>query len=72
MAVDLPLHKMTTEEKLQVMEALWTDLSRNPEQVPSPGWHGDVLRDREEKVKEGKEHFIDWETAKKQLRDRPS
>lgn len=72
MPVDLPLDKMTTEEKLQAMEALWTDLSRDPDQVPSPGWHGDVLRDREQKVKEGKEHFVDWETAKKRLRDRSS
>ena len=63
---------MTTEEKLQVMEALWADLSRDPDQVPSPGWHSEVLSDREQKVKEGKEHSIDWETAKKQLRDRSS
>jgi hypothetical protein len=30
----------------------------------------DVLRDRETRVKSGKEAFMDWETAKKQLRDK--
>ena len=72
MPVDLPLDKMTTEEKLQAMEVLWADLSRDPAQVPSPGWHEEVLREREQRVKEGKERFVDWETAKKQLRDRLS
>ena len=61
---------MTTEEKLQAMEALWVDLSRDPDQVPSPSWHGDVLRERAQRVQEGREQFVDWETAKRQLRDR--
>jgi len=29
-----------------------------------------VLHDREEKIKSGEETFMDWETAKKQLRDK--
>jgi len=72
MPVELPLDKMTTTEKLQAMEALWADLSRDPAQVPSPSWHGDILREREQRAKEGKEQFLDWDTAKKQLRDRLS
>jgi hypothetical protein len=66
----LPLDKMTVAEKLRAMEALWTDLSRNEAQIESPAWHGDVLHDREAKIKSGAETFMDWETAKKQLRDR--
>ena len=72
MPVDLPLDKMTTEEKLSAIEALWVDLSQKPDEIPSPGWHGDVLQEREQRVQEGKEQFIDWEVAKKQLRDRLS
>ena len=26
------------------MEEIWADLQRNPEDVPAPAWHGDVLR----------------------------
>ena len=66
----LPLDRMTKEEKLRAMEALWADLSRDEAQIESPAWHGDVLRERAEAVKSGKETFTDWETAKKQLRDK--
>jgi len=68
----LPLDKMTVAEKLRAMEALWADLSRDERQIESPEWHGDVLRGRMDAVKNGKESFVDWETAKKQLRDRLS
>jgi hypothetical protein len=70
MNATLPLEKMTLAEKLREMEALWADLSRDEHQIESPSWHGDVLHDRAEAVKSGKESFVDWETAKKQLRDR--
>ena len=60
---------MTREEKLRAMEELWADLSRDEAQFESPAWHGDVLRERVEAVKSGKEAFMDWETAKKKLRD---
>jgi hypothetical protein len=68
--VTLPLEKMTIAEKLRVMETFWDDLTRNEGQFESPKWHGDVLRERAERVKQGKESFMDWETAKKQLRKR--
>jgi len=70
MQATLPLDKMTREEKLRLMEELWTDLSRDEAQVPSPPWHGEVLHDRAEDVKSGKEVFMDWEVAKTELRDR--
>ena len=59
---------MTIAEKLRVMETLWSDLTRHDEQFESPEWHGDVLRKRAERVKQGKETFMDWDKAKKQLR----
>ena len=68
----LPLDKMTVAEKLCEMEALWADLSRDEQQIESPQWHGDVLRERVDAVKSGKETFVDWETAKRQLSDRLS
>ena len=68
--VTLPLEKMTVAEKLRVMETLWDDLTRNEGRFESPKWHGDVLRERAARVKQGKESFMDWETAKKQLRKR--
>lgn len=70
MNISLPLDQMTTEEKLRVMEDLWADLTRNEQEFQSPAWHEQVLKERAERVRSGQEAFIDWETAKKQLRDR--
>lgn len=64
----LELEKMTVAEKLRLMEAIWADLSRDESQIESPKWHGAVLREREEGVESGAEKFVDWETAKKDLR----
>ncbi len=60
----LPLEKMTVAEKLRAMEELWADLSSG-ENFESPAWHGEVLKQRA-----AEENFMDWETAKKQLRAR--
>lgn len=70
MQVALPLEKMTVAEKLQVMELLWSDLTRDEQKFESPVWHGKVLRERAARVRDGKETFMTWEKAKKQLRNR--
>jgi putative addiction module component len=70
MDITLPLDQMTIEEKLRVMEALWADLSRNEESFPSPRWHEQVLKEREERVASGLETFESWEEAKHELRNR--
>lgn len=70
MDITLPLDQMTLAEKLRVMETLWADLSRNEQELESPAWHEQVLKERDQRVRAGEETFIDWETAKRQLRDR--
>lgn len=68
----LPLSEMTLEEKLQAMEALWEDLSRNPDNLESPAWHEDVLREREERLASNEASVMDWEQAKAHIRSRAS
>jgi len=70
MPISLPLNEMTLEEKLQAMEALWDDLSRDPETLESPAWHEDVLRERQERLAAGEADFVDWEQAKADIRSR--
>lgn len=65
----LPLDRMTTGEKLRVMEEIWDDLCRTPEDVASPAWHEDVLRGREKRVREGDAQFTDWSQAKREIRE---
>ena len=66
----LPLHQMSQAEKLQAMESLWVDLSRDQNAFESPAWHGEALKHTESLIREGKAEFLDWEAAKDDLRRR--
>ncbi len=66
----MDLQQMTRDEKLKAMHAIWEDLARDEEEVESPGWHGDALRETEARVHAGTERVHDWEEAKKELRRR--
>lgn len=72
MPITLPLNEMTVPEKLQVMEALWEDLSRHSDVFESPEWHRDVLEERERRIASGEAKFTDWEQAKADIRKRVS
>ena len=64
--------KLSVQEKLQAMEALWQSLSSKPEAIESPAWHEKELRARERDIESGKSKFIDWEKAKTDIRRRTS
>ena len=72
MAAVLEIERMTLEEKLRAMEALWDDLCRREEDVPVPQWHKDILDERERAIAEGRAKFVDWETAKKRISEKLS
>ncbi|OGQ98733.1 MAG: hypothetical protein A2521_13000 [Deltaproteobacteria bacterium RIFOXYD12_FULL_57_12] len=65
----LPIDKMTVSDKLQLMELLWDDLCRTPEQVPSPGWHEKILQERAKRTTEGTAKFSNWSEAKENIRN---
>jgi hypothetical protein len=67
---ELQLSQMTREEKLRVLEAIWADLSPDDNLVESPGWHENVLKETEDRMKAGQERIEDWQTAKRELRKR--
>jgi len=68
----LPLKEMTTAEKVRAMEEIWADLSSPESGFAPPGWHGDVLAERKKGILDGSQQFTDWETAKKEIRERVS
>lgn len=70
MSVDVSLKELTTAEKIELMERLWVDLSRNPQAVPSPAWHGVVLAERRETVRQGRMTIVAWEEARQRLLNR--
>ncbi len=66
MSATIDIKQLTTPEKLRLMEALWQELS--DVEVPSPDWHADILTERDDLLRSGKEGFVDWEAAKRELR----
>jgi putative addiction module component (TIGR02574 family) len=70
--VDLTLSELSFAEKLNLMEALWADLTRDERKIKSPPWHEAVLKDREEAFAAGKVTVSDWEQAKKRIKKKVS
>lgn len=68
MNISLPLDQMSVAEKIDAMEAIWSDLSRNPAAFATPAWHKTVLAERKVAVKSGAATYSDWSTARKRLR----
>jgi putative addiction module component (TIGR02574 family) len=65
--INPPLDEMTVEEKLQLVETIWASIAERPDELASPAWHGEVLRERERQVEAGEAHFISWDEAKKEI-----
>lgn len=62
------IDNLTVTEKIQFMELLWDSLSIHSENIASPAWHGEVLQEREEALKNQADSFVDWEEAKQAIR----
>lgn len=66
----LPLEKMTVAEKMDIVDRIMDDLSRNAKSIPEIGWHGDELSRRAENLKNGTDRFISLEDAEQRIREK--
>ena len=65
----IDLEKMSAIEKLRLMQLLWHDISKEPDNVV-PDWHLKILEEREQAVANGETEFIDFEEAVADIRRR--
>ncbi|CAN5443619.1 hypothetical protein BH23BAC3_BH23BAC3_14890 [soil metagenome] len=63
----IEIEKLSTSEKIELMEKLWTDISSSTEYIP-PAWHGEELTRRKKLVTEDKIGYTDWNKAKEEIR----
>ncbi len=70
MSFNLPLKDMSLHEKLAAMESLWEDIARTPDAIEPPVWHKGILDERRQRLVEGQSEFVDWETAKADIRNK--
>lgn len=64
------LRKLPREEKLKIIETLWSDLAADELAFDSPAWHGEELKKTEADFAAGRVVVMDWAEAKKELRKR--
>ncbi len=69
MITEKDVSRLDLAHKLELMEWLWRDISRQEESVIVPGWHKSLLDERVQAVAEGKAQFQAWSTAKAELDD---
>lgn len=51
-------NKMSQQEKLHTMEALWNSLTHGKSEPPSPTWHEEILARRKSKMDAGEATFV--------------
>ena len=64
------LRQLPSSEKMRIIEILWSDLALRDDDITSPAWHGEELRKTEADFAAGRIEVLDWQQAKKELRDR--
>ena len=59
--------KLSTAEKLAVMEALWSDLHGSLEESAPRDWHRGILEERMRLIESGAAVYEDWDRVKQEL-----
>ena len=47
------IKKMPLLERVRLMEEIWDTLNHETPEIDSPTWHGEVLQERKEAIKNG-------------------
>jgi len=63
------IHELPRIDKIKIMEFIWEELSASDQDFESPKWHQKVLSETEERMKNGQEEVLDWDEAKRRLRN---
>jgi len=64
------IHNLTTPQKIEAMEALWSSLHQTFEDAAPPDWHRKLLESRMNLIQSGGAVYEDWNEVKRQLRNR--
>ncbi|NOG45126.1 MAG: addiction module protein [Calditrichaeota bacterium] len=57
---------MSLTERFQIMELLWESFMSEQSQIEPPDWHGDLIKERMEKIENKTASFIPLEKLKTQ------
>lgn len=61
------VRRLSTSEKLELLETLWSELAVDDAQVRSPAWHKDALAQTRADHQAGRATFSKWGDVKERL-----
>lgn len=59
--------ELSPEEKLDYVQALWSRIAADPDEVPVPDWHREVIAERLAAHRAGEGTSRPWEEARQEL-----
>lgn len=59
------IQKMSPDEKMRTIEALWDSLIHDDSEIKSPDWHEEILRDRKRKIEHSEAEYTSLADLKK-------
>ena len=62
------IEEMTAAQHIELMEALWKNMSERNVNNDPPGWHREYLADREKAIDNGEDSFISLDELEADLR----
>lgn len=63
------IDEMTAAQRIELMEALWKNMSERNVNGEPPDWHREYLSDREKAIANGEDSFIGLDAFEEELRN---
>jgi len=52
------INRLTVEDKMILIEQIWSSLKQEDDALVSPGWHESVLAERRRKIESGEANYV--------------
>ena len=66
--ITVDIKKMSTRDRIILMEEIWDTLCHDENEIESPSWHKDVLDERRKQVENGEAKLISIDDLKARKR----
>ena len=65
--MNIKIESLSVPERLALVDRIWSSLQSDPDSVPSPEWHKNLLEERVRRLESGEATVSPLEDVKKRL-----
>jgi len=58
---------LSTDEKIDYLQSLWSRIAATPETVPVPDWHREIIGERLKEMDDNPDAGGDWQVVRERL-----